>query len=179
MGLKAVYISCCLIFMASCGNGGGSSPVSPSLTADFVALTSSPASGSVTLQKNRVVGDVVYVDVKITNLSHVFGADIRLDYDKSKVHWTGSYEPGNFLEKGGTPQYWISSTGDEFTVVLFGGQGTEVGGSGVLLTIPFKVTASVDVAISFNLASRMTDSTAPNPATIAVSSWNGGTVKGM
>lgn len=142
---------------------------------------SSASSGSVTLQKNSVAGDVVIVDVLVTGVNGVFSADIKLEYDSSQVRWGGYKVKGNFLElNGSVPTYNVKLyNGIEGKLVigasLIAPDG-EVSGSGTLLSLPFKVLGSGSWAVSFS-DSKLTDSTAPIPNEIPVS-WYGGTITG-
>lgn len=193
--MKRIYILLLLtVVLSSCGwcpstntpfkscGGGSNSPTGASLVADFLA--SSPASNSVSLQKNRISGDTVYLDVKATGVNGVFGASIKFNYDATKVKWGGTHETGNFLEGGGSsPTYQVAldgSTGEGKLVVGVAlSSGTPVSGNGTIVTIPFKVIASGNTNITFSGDSKLTDNASPVPSVVSVTSWDGGTVKGQ
>ncbi len=183
----AIFFAVITIIAASCGpNGeGGGTSVSPatttSLSADFNPDSGS-SSGTVSLQKMSVTNDIVYLNIDIDNIYDVYGASIKLDYDSSKVKWvnTESHQDGNFLEKSvGQPFYAVALDGQAgegrlvIGVSLLASE-TTVGGSGTLITIPFRVISKGSTSISLD-SSILLDSTGEQ---ISVSSWNGGTILG-
>ena len=87
---------------------------------NFMADTPvSGAGGTVTLQENRVSGDLVYLDVYIEGVTDMLGASLKLSYNSSILDWSGSYEAGALLEGGGTPNYLVNDgASGELTVVL-------------------------------------------------------------
>ena len=143
-----------LFFIISVSGCGSPYKGGPALTAYFTSLSSNPYPGSLTLQKNSANKDTVYIDVKVTKVNNVFGASIKIDYDASKVKWAGSYREGDFLEKSGaSPTYRIALDGNEGEGRLVVGVSlvspvVPVSGSGTVITIPFKVIARGDSAIS-------------------------------
>jgi len=75
----------------------------------FTADTpSSGAGGTVTLQENRVSGDLVYLDVYVEGVADMLGSSLKLSYNPSILDWSGSYEAGALLEGGGTPNYLVN-----------------------------------------------------------------------
>ncbi len=162
--------------LAACGGSGTSGP---SYTADFTAAGGGGAQ-SVTLQKNSVSGATVYVNIVVTEVSNLYGADIKLSYDPAKVKWGGSYQAGTVLEASGTVNYLVGlDGGSEGTVVvgasLQGGATPVNPATGVLVTIPFTVIATGASAIDFAVAD-LYDSA---PSGVTVSSMSGGTMSGV
>ncbi len=177
--IKIIFI---LIISGCGGSDGGSNPAAPTMgfsSADFMPTAASPASGTVSLQKNSINGDTVYIDVKITDMNYVFGGSIYLNYDPGKVNWSGKYQPGTFLENISAPIYMVALGGGEGTLVIgvsLMAPSSTHSGSGVLITIPFQVIAAGTSAISFSGVSALFDDATPNH--LAVSSWDGGTITG-
>ena len=157
----------------------GGDPSGPSIVADFTAGT--PASNSISLQKNRTSGDTVYLDIKATGVGNVFGASLKLEYDPSKVKWGGTYEEGDFFT--GSPTYNVAldgSTGEGKLVIGVSLQSgdTMVSGDGVIITIPLRVIESGNTAIAFSRDSKLTDNVSPIPNEVSVS-FSEGTIQGL
>lgn len=177
------------IMLSSCGwcpstnvpfKSCGGDTSGPSLVADFTAV--SPASNSVSLQKNRTSGDTVYLDVKATDVGNVFGASVKLEYDASNVKWGGTYETGAFFT--GSPTYNVALdgiTGEGKLVIGVAMQSGSpmVSGSGVIVTIPFRVIATGNTPIAFSVDSKLTDNASPIPNVVSATSWDGGTLIGL
>ncbi len=159
--------------------GGSSGTTGPSYTADFTA-SAAGAAPSVTMQKSSVSGSTVYVNIIVTEVNNLYGADIKLTYDATKVKWGGSYQAGTVLEANGTVNYLVGLDGGaEGTVVvgasLQGGAAPVNPANGVLITIPFTVIATGSSAIDFTV----TDLYDNVPASVTVSSSTGGTMNGV
>ncbi len=179
---KMIKIITTLIFvtiLAACG-GSGSGSTGPSYTADFTAAGGGGAQ-SVTLQKGSVSGATVYVNIVVTEVNNLYGADIRLSYDAAKVKWGGSYEAGTVLEaKEVTVNYLVRlSGGSEGTVLVGASRQGEVDSvptaTGVLVTIPFTVIATGLSDIDF----AVTDLYDNAPSSVTVLSTSGGVIDGV
>ncbi len=144
------------------------------LSANFTAA-SAPTAGTVTLQKGSVINDTVYVDVVVTDVVTLFGASIKLDYDSTRVIWTGSYAQGSVLEGGGATIYEVAldgSVGEGRMIIGIVGS-SAVSGSGTLISLPFKVIRSGTSEIAFNSDSRLTDADAPVPNSLSLLFYGG------
>ena len=187
--IKAIFTVILMTALSACGGGGGG-PTEPTdtgitdtgltdtgLTADFTPASTSSSSGTVTLQKSSTSGDTVYLDILATGVTGVFGADIKIDYDATKVSWGGSHQVGGQFAGGNS--YSSLDGGVEGRVVI-GVTGTsEASGDIVIVTVPFKVIGRGGSSITISTDSQLTDSTAPVPAEISISSWHGGDVEGI
>ena len=185
--VKKIVTFSFIFFLASCGGGGGGggSPTGPATpVAGFLPDGSKLINGSVTLQENSSNGDIVNIDIYINGNDGVSAAIIKLVYDPSLLNWDGTYQTGDFLENGGTPEYIAHLQGGEGTlsiaVSLVRGNTGVSSVEGVLITIPFKVLASGNATVEFTSDSSLLDSS-KNKITDAASNpgfWSGGTVSG-
>ena len=174
---KTIFTIFLMTLLSACGGGGGGGGVGPSYTADFMAAVGG-ASPRVYLQENRVDGSTIYLDVVVEGVSNLHGAAIKIDYNATMVQWGGSHTAGSLLTGG--MDYSNLDGGLEGSVVI-GVTGTgEVAGNGVIVTVPFKVIATGDSAITIDAArSDLTDSSSPDPNILTVNSWDGGTISGI
>lgn len=170
LGLAVVGLSACG------GGGGGSSPVGPSYTANF---TGDAAAGSpgVSLAKKSAGGSTVYVDIVAENVTNLFGADIKMIIDSSKVALGGSCTAGALIPSA---TVYCTQSGSEITIgVSLQSPATPVNGSGVIATVPLRVTASGISIVNFSVSSTLYDDTAPTPDEVTINSWDGGTISGF
>lgn len=162
--------------LTACGGGGGgsSSPVGPSYTGDFTG--SAPEVGGAALQKSSASGDTIYVDIEVDGVSNFFGADIRISIDDSMVALGGDCSAGALLP-GATA--YCSQSGNEIIIgVSLVSPASPVSGSGVIVTVPLKVTAAGVSAVDFGVAA-LYDNGSPIPAQVTVNSWTGGMISGV
>ena len=176
--MKKLIMTIAAIFLTStltaCGGGGGNSPAGPSYTADFTGST--PAAGEVALKKSSAAGDTVYIDVTAENIINLFGADMKLTIDDTMVTLAGNCTAGALLS--GASAY-CSQSGSQIVIgVSLASPASPVSGSGVIVTVPLRVTVSGDSAIDFDL-SKLYDNGAPTPGEVTVNSWTGGTISGI
>ena len=181
---KTIFAIFLTTLLSACGGGGGGGGggVGPSYTVDYTA-DNAPFTGTVTLQKSSTSGSVVYIDVIASSIDGLYGADIKIDYDHASVTWEGSQQVGEEFE-GGLNDIGLYG-GSEGRLVLGVARSTGSGGltsdagDVVITTIPFRVIAIGESAISFSIDSRLTDSESPSPGTLTVNSWDGGTFSGI
>lgn len=160
--------------LTACGGGSSSSPVGASYTVDFTG--SAPEAGGAALQKSSVSGDTIYVDIEVDGVSNLFGADIKLSIDDSMIALGGDCSAGALLS-GATA--YCSQSGNEITIgVSLVSPASPVSGSGIIVTVPLKVTAAGVSAVDFGLAA-LYDNGSPIPARVTVNSWTGGTISGI
>lgn len=156
--------------------------VNRNLSADFKPSYKLAYSLPLRLQKGTTFYDTVEIDVRIKDLSRVFGASIKIAYDAKKLKWAGSYRKGGFLEKGGAlPAYKVALDGNSGEGRLIIGASlmppaVPVSGSGTIITIPFRVITKGKSTISL-YDSILADSSANVIATI--SDYKAGTITGF
>lgn len=172
----AILIS---ILTACGGSSGGGGSVAPSYTVDYTA-DATPSGGAVTLQRNNISGSIVYIDVVANGVTDLFGADIRILIDDTKVALGGACTAGSLLD--GAIAYCTQSGGIIELGVSLQAPADAISGSGVIATLPVKVIAAGESVISFSSDSVLTDSVAPMPNTVlsySISEWLGGSISGM
>lgn len=169
--------------LISCGGSGGSSPAGPvisKLNAQFTPSAPSPPSNSVTLQKESLSKSIVYIKILATQVTGVYDATFSLDYDSTKVKWTGQQFSGGFFETSAVPLYAVALDGGVgegrlvVGVTLTGGA-TPVSGDGVIITIPFQVIKAGTSSIDFDVNAALYDNTL---TAIAGPTWSGGDITG-
>lgn len=102
--------------------------------------------------KDKVIGETVTVDIKVSNVTHLYGWQVGLTFNPEVLNCTGYYE-GEFLKRGLDPEdpnvgtFWINRTppwDNTKGIVYFHGctrlgQITGASGSGQLAYITFEV----------------------------------------
>lgn len=174
--LKKMMIALAVLTLSACGGGGGSnSPVGPSYAADFTA-DSAGSSPSVSLAKKSDSGSIVYVDITVDGAVNLFGADVEMTIDSSKVALGGDCTAGSLLSGASV---YCTQSGDEITIgISLQSPASPVSGSGVIATVPLRITAAGMSTVSFSV-SKLYDNNAPTPAEVTVNSWTGGTIIGL
>lgn len=159
------------MFMYACG-----SSTSPSSIITFTADSSSPGSNTVYMAKNNSLStsDILAVDVKVDNVTGVYGAAFDVNFDSSKMTYS-NYAAGSFLEKdSNTVTYNAATQSDNSSKLLVGisrqAGATGAAGSGTLVTLKFNVTSGGSIVIS---NSELKDS---SNLSISGITWSGGTV---
>lgn len=170
---KHLLILCSVLLISACGGGGGggeSSSTSPSSTITF---SGSSSGYNVYMAQNtsQSSGSVIAIDVKVDNVSDIYGAAFDVDFDSSKMTYS-SYSAGSFLESGGnsvTYQAALQSDTSGKLIVVASRQGAISGNSGS--GTEFDVTSGGSISFS---NSSLVDSSGN---TISSASWSsGGTV---
>ena len=165
-----------------CGGGGDSSGGtvggSTGLAADFTASVAAPGAKTVSLQKGTVNGDVITLQVTLTDTTNVYGIAFDLLYDGAKAQYL-SWSAGSFLETGGnTPTYQVASPTDGRVVVGASRSGNAGGvnasGTKTVINLNFRVQQAGDNALSFTQGA-VYDPSNP-PQAISGITWSGGTL---
>jgi len=171
-----------LLTVTACGSsGGGGGVITPSLAASFTADQPAPGPDMVSLNEGSKTGDLVTVDIQVTDISGVFGAAFDVTYDPSMATFENWFS-GSLLEQGGqTPTYQINSTQSGQLVISVARQGNVGGANAVgtvtLIRLTFRVTQTGSSSISFPGIPTLLDAqTQPQP--IFVSGWFGGMIVG-
>ncbi len=171
-----------LLAATACGSsGGGGGVVTPSLAASFTADQPSPGPDMVSLDEGSKTGNLVTVEIQVTDISGVYGAAFDLTYDPSMATFENWFS-GSLLEQGGqTPAYQVNATQSGQLVISVTRQGNVGGANAVgtvtLIRLVFRVTQTGSSSISFPGIPTLLDAqTQPQP--IFVSDWFGGTIVG-
>ena len=149
-------------------------PVDP--TAIILFSGSTPGNNSVYMSRNSSLssGNTLSVDIKVNNVSNVYGAAFDVDFDSSKMTYD-SYSAGSLLESGGNAVSYQAGLQSGNSGKLIAGISRQAGasgvsGSGILITLKFKVTGNSAISFSNN---SLKDSTNQS---ISGVTWSGGTV---
>jgi hypothetical protein len=157
------------------GGGGGGSAFDASFTPELaspgnltVALGNAPA-GS---------GDLVVIQVLVTDTDDVYGADFTLLYDPTSLEYVRRYD-GQLLETGGQGVVYEARVSQPGALVVGAsrvtpGPGVDATGSRVLMSLAFRATRSGTTDLAFGDADLLDSGSAPQP--ISGLSWYGGTV---
>ena len=166
---------------AACGGGGGGGGVvrgAARFDASFVADQGPPASGTVSMAEDSVVGDVVTLRVDVTDAVGIYGAAFDVAYDPESVSFR-DWAPGTLLEQdGNAPNYTVVALQNGTVVVGASRTGAVSGvdavGSRTLVRIVFEAKRAGTTPISFRSES-VTDDDVP-PGEIPGLSWFGGSL---
>lgn len=127
-------------------------PVDPTVTISFSGPT--PGSNSVYMARNSSLsnGSVLGIDIKVDSVSNLFGAAFDVDFDSTKMTYSG-YSAGSFLETGGNSVTYIATQTVNKLIVGVSKQAPSGGqsGSGTLVTLKFNVTGGTSASFSNNI----------------------------
>lgn len=171
-----------LLAATACGSSGsGVVVVTPSLAASFTADQPNPGPDMVSLDEGSKTGNLVTVEIQVTDISGVYGSAFDVAYDPSMATFENWFS-GSLLEQGGqTPTYRVNATQSGQLVISVERQGNVGGANAVgtvtLIRLTFRVTQTGSSPISFPGIPTLLDAqTQPQP--IFVSDWFGGTIVG-
>lgn len=154
------------------GGGGGSNLI----VASFVADEPSPGADTVSIAESNSSGNLVTLQVNVTDTNDVHTAAFDVVFDDSLVEYVG-YTAGNLLEQGGnTPLYQVGPSAGRIVVGVSrgGNTGTNAVGSQVLMSLNFRAIAVGQSSLSVVNAS-LRDG---NLNSIPGVGWFGGSVVG-
>lgn len=120
------------------GGGGGSS----TLAASFVPDQPSPGANTVSVAETNASGNIVTLQVNVTDTGDVHTAAFDVMFDDRSVEYV-SYAKGSFLEQGGNvPLYQVAQGPGRIVVGVSrgGSSGTTASGSQALMSFNFMVT---------------------------------------
>lgn len=165
-----------LLVLAACGGGGGggSGPTAPPPPAKGFVFTPGAGTTGVTLaQGAATTTTTLFVEVRATSVTDLYGLAFNLQYPSSVLHYVGA-TAGSFLT--GANLQAMEGTGATAGTVIVGlsklGTSAGASGSGVLLTLEFQATATGTGAFSFSRNTAI-DSRAQ---TLTELSWSAGSV---
>lgn len=166
---KIIFVLSMFLLSACGGGGGGTNPAGPSTT---VAFSGSSAGYNVYMVTNSSLssGTVLAIDIKVDSVSNVFGAAFDIDFDSTKMTYSG-YSAGSFLESGGNSVTYIATQAANKLIVGVSRQAPSGGqsGSGTLVTLKFNIIGGGSASFSNNALKDQSN----NPVS---ATWSGGTV---
>jgi hypothetical protein len=154
-------------------DGGASS----TLAAQFVPDQPSPGDDTVAMAGAGNSGDLVTVAINVRGVDDVFGADVNVVYDDSRVVYV-TWQPGALLESGGqSVQYLVTPTAGnvEIGASVIGGSGVDATTSQPLIRLTFRALEAGDSGLTFGSADLLDDHP-PGPQSIPGLSWHGGSI---
>jgi hypothetical protein len=122
----------------ACGGGdsadktiGGGSGGSSNLVGDFLPDQPAPVANVVAMKKGGASGNLVTIEITVTDVSGLFGADFDVAYDTSRVQYV-NWRGGSVLESGGqSVSYLVEAAQPGRLVVGASRQGAAAGGVNV------------------------------------------------
>jgi LysM repeat protein len=161
-----VVVATVLIWMGMPYVGGGVAK------ADGASVVLIPSATSV------AVGGTVSLDINIQNVTDLYGAEVRLSFDATKLQVQDAlaFQSGIQLQPGTFPNpadgfVAVNSADNSAGTIIYAitllAPATPVSGSGTLARITFAATAPGTAAVSFTSVSLLNNVTQPIPATTA------------
>ena len=143
-----------LVVSAACGGGSsgvaGASGGSSNLAASFVPDITSPGAETVAFAEAATSGNLVTVQVNVTDTNNVHTAAFDVVFDAGSVEFVG-HSAGSFLEQGGnSPVYQVGSSAGRIVVGVSrgGSSGADASGSANLMSLVFRATSAGQSQVS-------------------------------
>ena len=168
-----------LVSLTACGGGGGG-PVdtgggSTTLAATFISDTPSPGTDTVSLQQGSLAGNLVTIDVVVTDTADLTGAAFDLFYDSARFSFVASGAGDLFENAGANPIAGVNEpAGGHLVVGIGAASSVAVNGSHVLIRLTFRAGVAGNGAVSLTLG----DLQDANSQSVPGISWTGGTLVG-
>ena len=164
----------------ACSSGSGDDPVVvPVFSAGFVPLEPNPGPDTVSAGEGGIGGNLVTVDINVTDTNGMYGAAFDLIYNPSGANYVGFTE-GNLFEQGGhTPFYDVEPQNGRLVVVVTR-QGSvpvvNASGTQTIIGLTFEVIQEGGSIVSLDASELLDDQTLPQP--IPNITWFGGSLTG-
>ncbi len=177
--LAAVALLAATLFVSACGSSG-SGTVDPPIQGSFLPERSTPEPASVSLAQSAAFNDLVTVQARVTDVAGLYGAAFYLIVDPAIVTFVG-HAPGQVLEAGGqSPVYLVDASQPGVVVVSASRLGAvpavDVTGTGILLSLTFRVVDVGTGSVAFQGAALYGDQLQPQP--MPGIQWYGGAFVG-
>lgn len=176
--------------LISCGGGGGGGTTAV-LTANFVPDSATPAAGSVSMQRGSVAAANFNVDVRLSEVTGVFGAAFRVTYPTTSVQYQSFDSSGSRLRATTNPApnapfFSVDATTTPGTLYVVATRtqnsaGTApgvdfTGTNNLLITLRFRATTTISTPAVLAFSATNRDVVGPTGASIAITGWSGGGV---
>ncbi|MDD5772764.1 MAG: cohesin domain-containing protein [bacterium] len=186
MKRKAVSVIVIFILAALSGCSGGASGVdnnngstNPTQARVISFIPSgSPAGNSVYLEKVSVNKDEITLAVKVQGGVDVYAADIKINFDSSKIDYVSASE-GTYLNNDGTSTAFFKNynNGELLIGVSRTGVIPGINGDGLLAKIILKaLSVHINTNIVFTSSSHLLNSNILGNANISGTAWLGGSL---
>lgn len=154
--IRAIIFIGIITLIHGCGGSGGDSGLATSSSKMITFKSSTLGDKTVNMVQNSNIsnGDTLAINVTVNNLSNVYGIGFDIDFDSSKLSYDG-YVSGNYLEKGGnTVNYIITTQSGNSGKLIAGisrlGSVGGISGSGMMVTLKFKVVSAGSTSLTFS-----------------------------
>ncbi len=163
----------------ACTSGSSDDPVGPVLSAGFVPDEPNPGPDTVSAGEGGIGGNLVTVDINVTETTGMYGAAFDLTYSPSMANYV-DFTEGNLFEQGGhTPFYDVQEPQNGQLVVVVTRQGgvpvVNASGTVTMIGLTFEVVQEGGSSVSFEAFALLDDQTAQPIPNI---SWFGGSLTG-
>ena len=176
--LRLALLAAVLLMPPACGGGGGGGGGGPTEPPPSTSGLTFTAAGSSTgpaalLQRQGTGSQTLTLELAVQDVSSLYGLFFDLTYPSSVLSYEGATE-GDFLSSGGNPtSFQVAEDAGRLVVGLTRlGQSGGRGGSGVVLTLRFRVIASGNGGLRFS----RNEAQAANGDALALD-WIGGNVQ--
>ena len=162
-----------LLSAFACGGGdsadktvGGGSGGSSNLVANFVPDQPAPAANTVAMKKGGASGNLVTIEITVTEVPDVFGIDVDIAYDPSRaqfVNWRG----GSLLESGGQSVSYLVDTPQPGRLVVGASRqggaagGVDVTGTRTLIEFTYRTIQAGSSGLKFESATLFNSQSPP------------------
>ncbi len=129
----------------------------------FDSQTPSPNSVTLSINEQKSSGDIIAFDVFANSVENISGAAFDMDFNDSIIRWAGKfahdpdgYDKGKFFSSSAFyaigPQRYMNGTvdNDKLVVGVVDGPDNPQTGSGVIITVNFRILSPGDTPISFS-----------------------------
>jgi hypothetical protein len=158
----------------ACGSGGGSGggPGTPSgLSAGFTPDQPSPGTDTVASAEGSSSGELVTVEITLTDTVNVFGASFDLTYDADAADFVG-WDNGDMFEQGShLPLYNVSEVSNGQIVIGVTRQGSppsvavDANGTRTIIELTFRLEVAGSTNVQFQSNAILDDQPLPQPLT--------------
>lgn len=178
--LPAALILTLVVVAAACGSGSGGGEKSTVIAA-FTPDEPSPGPDTVATAEGASNGDLVTVEVTVTDTSGIYAVTFDLTYDANMASFEG-WSAGDLLEQGGhTPFYEFLELQNGQVVAVATRQGAvpavDAVGTVTVMELTFRVEEEGSSQIDFSAAALLDGQVQPQP--IPGITWHGGSLDGL
>jgi len=175
----------CLVLATACSGGGaggavpGGSGNSSNIAGGFTATQPVPDPATVSMKQGTSSGDLVTIEVQVTDTGDIYGVAFDLVYDSANTTYT-NWSAGSLLEQGGhNPTYQVgtSQAGRIVVVATRNGavSGVDANGTGTIMKLTFRVEEAGAFPVQIENAALYNDQ---NPQPVNGINWFAGTLTG-
>ena len=174
------FVIALLVVGTACSSGGGNSAVGSGLGGGFAPDQPNPGTDTVATAEGGTGGNLVVVEIAVTDTANVYGASFSMTYNPSIASFV-EWSNGSLLEQGGqTPTYQVAAgqAGELVVVATREGDvpGVNANGTVTLIELTFRLNQAGQTGLQFESSALFDDSIDPLP--MSGISWFGGSLIG-